>query len=88
MPSISPFVFASCLLIGSAALAQGQEPSGPATEWIGGAPFSEWTHATGNWGGYRDHLEDLGIEVAGGDCAGCSMRTAKFVRRGRRQKPS
>lgn len=66
MPRTSPSAFVSTVLLGSAALAQGQEPAPRAPEWIGGAPFSEWTRATGNWGGFRDQLEELGIEVGGG----------------------
>jgi porin len=47
-------------------LAQEQQSSSPGREWIGGEPFTNWTHATGDWNGYRTYLEDLGIEVAGG----------------------
>ncbi|HMQ21694.1 MAG TPA: carbohydrate porin [Planctomycetota bacterium] len=36
-----------------------------AREWIGGRPFSEWTRVSGDWGGYRTRLEEIGIEVAG-----------------------
>ncbi|MCU0864196.1 MAG: carbohydrate porin [Planctomycetes bacterium] len=35
-------------------------------EWIGGLPFTSWTHLTGDWGGFRNQLEAIGIEVAGG----------------------
>ena len=38
----------------------------PAREWIGGLPYSEWTHATGDWAGLRTQLDDLGIEFGGG----------------------
>ena len=38
----------------------------PDREWIGGAPFSLWTRATGDWGGLRTSLEAEGIEVGGG----------------------
>lgn len=62
-PHLRSFVPTFALL--GACLAQ--EPAeNPPGEWIGGAPFTGWTRATGNWGGFRDHLEDLGIEVAGG----------------------
>ena len=32
-------------------------------EWIGGAPWTDWTRATGDWGGARTWLEEHGIEV-------------------------
>lgn len=34
-------------------------------EWLGGRPWWEWTRATGNWGGYRDRLEESGLSIAG-----------------------
>ncbi len=47
-----------------------QEQAGPMDpaprEWVGGLPFWEWTRATGDWGGVRTQLEDLGIEFGGG----------------------
>lgn len=52
--------------IAGVAKAQDAEPVGPAREWIGGAPFTQWTRLTGDWGGLRNDLEELGIEVAGG----------------------
>lgn len=48
------------------ALAQDNSATNAGREWIGGEPFTNWTHATGDWNGYRTQLEDMGIEVAGG----------------------
>ena len=43
------------------------DPADPAgREWIGGLPFTQWTHLTGDWAGVRNELEAVGIEVAGG----------------------
>jgi porin len=51
----------------------GATPSEPATpakpeepvEWFGGKSWWEWSHLTGNWGGFRDNLEEKGISIAG-----------------------
>ncbi|MBK8100301.1 MAG: carbohydrate porin [Planctomycetes bacterium] len=40
--------------------------SDDAVEWVGGAPFWQWSRVTGTWGGGRDWLEQHGIEVGGG----------------------
>ena len=47
---------------------QGSEEAAPVEvgverEWIGGAPWTDWTRATGDWGGARTWLEEHGIEV-------------------------
>lgn len=34
-------------------------------EWFGHKPFWEWSRVTGDWGGARTRLENLGIEFAG-----------------------
>lgn len=56
------------LSVVSSVLAQEDPGAGanPARQWIGGAPFSEWTRLSGDWGGLRTKLEDAGIEVSGG----------------------
>lgn len=62
-----PTLLLACLL---ARLACAQEPAGPLDaaprEWIGGLPWSQWTHATGDWALLRTRLEDVGIEFGGG----------------------
>ncbi|MBM4060466.1 MAG: carbohydrate porin [Planctomycetes bacterium] len=54
------------LLLGPFAPAQDEGPTPASREWIGGLPFLEWTRATGDWGGLRTRLDDLGIEFGGG----------------------
>ena len=67
------FAFAA---LDASALTQTQEPSpGVAAtqsdedvvavdrEWIGGAPFLDWTRVTGDWRSARTWLEDQGIEI-------------------------
>jgi len=49
------------VLFGGVALAQ-EEPR----EWIGGAPFTQWTRMAGDLGGLRTQLEEHGIETSGG----------------------
>lgn len=60
--------------------AQDLEPAAQ-REWIGGLPFSSWTRATGDWGGLRTRLEDLGIEVGGGYTADWAAAFSGDVRR-------
>ncbi len=38
------------------------EPSAD-REWIGGAPWTDWTRASGDWRGARSWLEEHGVEV-------------------------
>lgn len=38
----------------------------PEREWIGGAPLWNWSRLTGDWGGWRTDLEELGVEFGGG----------------------
>lgn len=67
----------TAMLLAAPALAQDPPPAAQAApaveaaadeavEWVGGAPFWQWTRITGNWGGARDQLEEHGIEVGGG----------------------
>lgn len=47
-----------------------EAPEAPAetpepVEWLGGRPWWDWTRATGNWGGFRDQLEEAGVSLAG-----------------------
>ncbi len=37
----------------------------PPREWFGHAPYWEWTRATGDWGGARTSLEEIGLTFAG-----------------------
>ncbi|MBL8724745.1 MAG: carbohydrate porin [Planctomycetes bacterium] len=46
----------------SNALAAQEEPR----DWLGSRPLHQWQRLTGDWGGTRTQLEDLGVEVAGG----------------------
>lgn len=56
-------LFAGSQLLG---LCYAQEPTPAPAEWLGGAPYQEWTRATGDWGGLRTWCEDRGIEFGGG----------------------
>ncbi|MFM1873039.1 MAG: Porin precursor [Planctomycetota bacterium] len=64
-----------------AALVAQENQLDPAREWVGGAPFSQWTRATGDWAGLRPRLEDLGIEVSGGYTSDWSAAFSGDVRR-------
>lgn len=49
------------VLFGALAIAQ-EEPR----EWLGGAPFAQWTRVAGDLGGLRTQLAETGIETSGG----------------------
>lgn len=64
---------AACALGALAANARAQDQEPPAAEpspsevgvereWIGGAPWTDWTRATGDWAGARTWLEEHGVE--------------------------
>lgn len=60
------------VLFALGAAATAQETAGGAVdavpeerEWIGGAPFVQWTRLFGDVGGWRSRLDAAGIEVAG-----------------------
>lgn len=66
MPHRPTRVLLSASALCVALVAQGQDPGAAPREWIGGAPFSQWRRATGDWAGLRSELEASGVEVGGG----------------------
>lgn len=61
-----PWRVVAPLVLAATARAQDTGASAPPREWIGGAPFTEWTRAFGDLGGMRTRLVDAGIELSGG----------------------
>lgn len=37
----------------------------PPRDWFGGAPWRQWSNMTGDWGGARTRLKDLGFDIGG-----------------------
>jgi porin len=44
-------------------VAEGEDGEAAGGDWFGGAPWWEWNHLTGNWGGVRDRLEARGVLI-------------------------